>query len=1151
MQFKVDPSGLAATAETWTSGCTATFRTCVLVLLGFTFIAGICWGQNKNTGEIRGTVVDTSGAVIPGAQVVTMNMDTGLQVDRMTDETGSYIAPYLQAGRYSVTVTKDGFKKFVLSNIDVHIDTLKVDATLQVGSVSADVEVSTQQPLLETETSDVSSVLSTMEIEALPNVGADWGTYTALVPGAYPAVWGGGSIPVVGKGWAAQNTGFGGGTGSTSVYLIDGGGATFPVSYNIDYLKEPLGAISEMNTTTSSAGAELSNGEASINLITKSGTNQFHGEASYLVQNDFFNAMSRYWGTGTPPAKQRLNWQQYDLAIGGPIIHDRLFFFFDFQHQHTSGTNTFWETFPNDAIRGGDFSGLVNTWAALGHNVQVFDPAITGQDPANPGNPNFATRSTCGTLVCNNKVLSLDPVAVAIQKYFPEPNAQQDPLDPYTNNYYYQVADPKIQKWFTYKGTGNIASSHQINISGMTTIYSDAENSYIPELNNNPESINEMSQQVSDVWTISPTKLNEFRASLVREGAYWSSPALNKGIAKQIGLPGLIVDTFPAISFATGSTGNFSGQGSPFIAKLVQDGLQIADNFNWILGKHTVKIGAEYNNWTDNSGWGTNTPGGFNFDGTSTRDPRESPASCSSDALTCSSNGISYADFLLGRVQSYSNTLIEETGGRNYTFQFYGQDYYKISSKLTVNFGLRFLHQPGWTEEYNRFSTFDPTVVNSADGTLGGLSFPGLNGAPRSLLETKHFVAPRGGFAWELKSNWALHGGTGIYMVPWGANAYYNNGIGQGFDPYSTPTSTDPHRMSPMLQLQDGPLPMVYPTSADLTSGMKNYSDQAWIPRDTPIAYSVEWNLGLQHQLGNYVVELGYIGNRGVNQSHQINGNSVQPNQLGDMSKIPYPNYNALWKSQWNGWSNYDAMQLQARRQFAAGYSFEATWTWSHMLDTGTALGASAPGTSDWQQAFCVACNYGNAANDFRHNLQAHGVYQLPWGKGRKFANKSWLSDATIGGWQASGIFNLRSGFPETPTSYVNPLGQGNGGSWSGAPWPMRVQGQKVRLSHRTVQEWFNTKAFSVTPAYTFGNGGRDVVVGPRFWDFDFSAAKSWSLPRLGEKTNFQFKWDTYDLFNHPNYNPPDTSIGDTNFGKITSDQGTQRSMMFSGILRF
>jgi hypothetical protein len=294
---------------------------------------------------------------------------------------------------------------------------------------------------------------------------------------------------------------------------------------------------------------------------------------------------------------------------------------------------------------------------------------------------------------------------------------------------------------------------------------------------------------------------------------------------------------------------------------------------------------------------------------------------------------------------------------------------------------------------------------------------------------------------------------------------------------------------------------------------------------------------------------LTWIGNRGVNSSFQINGNSRQPNQLGVTDALPYPNFSAIWKNQWFGWSNYNGMQVDVRRQFAAGASFEATWTWSHMIDTGTALGAGAPGITEYQSAFCPACNYGNAANDFRHNLQAHGIYQLPWGKGQRFANKNWLADATIGGWQASGILLVRSGFARTISSNVNPLGQDNQG-WTGGQWPMRVAGQSLRLSHRTIQKWFNTAAVTPTDAYTFGNEGRNTMVGPRFWDFDFSLAKTWAIP-LGEKTSFQFKWDNYNFFNHPRLNQPDLGINDTNFGVINSDDGNPRSMQFSGIIRF
>jgi hypothetical protein len=1123
MQFKVSPSGLATRIEAHTKRC-APYRIFALLLLGFTFITPISRGQNKNTGEIRGTVVDRTGAVISGATVDALNIDTGIHVHGVTGAAGEYDIPLLEAGQYSVTIGKPGFKMTLQSGITLHVETITVDATLQVGAASAEVSISAGRPdLLETETSSVNTLLPTEEISELPNVSRSWETYMALLPGAYPAIWSGGAMPVLGQANTGygQNVGMGGAPGSETSWLVDGGVATLPVSYNIDSLTAPLGAIEEISVDTSTSGAEMGNGMSSANIITKSGTNAFHGQVSEFDQNSFFNAQLRNWSS-TPQQKTHTIWNEYEMALGGPIIRNRLFFFFDYQSNPQTSATAQLLTFPTDDMRGGDFSGILANGQASGVNYTIYDPSTTTTVNG------VTTRSP----FLGNKITSpLDPVALQIQKYFPEPNAI-NPSDPYNNNYYFAPGNPQTQQWYDFKIDGNLSARDHLYVSGLTTTVSAANPAPACAIQCAPDNVTEFSNQISDTYTFSPTKLNEFRASIAREGGYWTPDTLNKGWAKSIGLPNLPVDNFPSMNISQGLS---TALGAGLDAKIVETSVAVTDTFDWVLGKHTIKIGGEYDNWTDNQGYAVNTAGSFDFNGIDTRDP---------SGATGASDGVGYADFLLGGVQSWSDTLQLEYGGKNHNVQAYAQDYYKVRSNLTLNFGGRFIDQAGWTEEHNRWDTYVPTLLNPATNTPGAVGYGGVQ-VPANLQATKFFFSPRVGFAYSPKPFWAVHAGFGLYATPWGGNAYFGQqvGVGSGFEP-SGSLEANPNNLTPVFQLQNGNPPLIYPTAANRTPDLFNGQGVEEVNHNTPISFAEEWNVGVQHQMGHYVASVTYAGNKGIDSVFNTDVNSIPESQLGSGIR-PQQNFQSINEARYIGWSNYNSLQITGKREFAAGSSFTANYTWAHLLDTGTTFGASGAGISEYQNAYDVNENYGNSGNDIRHSLNVQGLYQLPFGRGRKYANSNELEDATIGGWQLSGIYQFHTGVPYN--YYVN---ANYDGQLSGYLQPNLVPGKSGKVPNPSVKEWFDTTAYVSPPPNTFGDAGRNSATGPHFWDTDLSVAKTWAIPRLGEKTSFQFKADSYDVFNHPNYGQPQAGLGNEGYGTISSSL-INRVMQFGGIIRF
>jgi hypothetical protein len=389
--------------------------------------------QNRNAGEIRGTVLDASGSVVPNVAIKITNTDTDISNSLTSGAAGFFDAPSLEPGNYTVTFTKEGFEKAVRTGIVLHVETITVNATLQVGATSQEITVAAEAPLLQTESSERGLVLTSESATELPNPGRSWFVLTGLLPGMNPGTGG--------QDASGQGVGVNGTEGMQGNWLVDGGTGTLPISNNPDSLQVPLEAIAEVNINTSNFGAEYGNGLATFNVITKSGTNQFHGSAFEFVQNDKLQARN-FFSPTTPP----LRWNMYGGTIGGPVKRDKVFFFFSYQRNPSKTFNPTFYTYPTDAMRQGDFS-------APGA-PQIFDPNATtnvnGQVVRQPfaGNKIPASR--------------LDPVALAAQKYYPEPNLPGD-----FNNYYTYLNQPSVGTFYNFKADYNISSAHRLSLSGM------------------------------------------------------------------------------------------------------------------------------------------------------------------------------------------------------------------------------------------------------------------------------------------------------------------------------------------------------------------------------------------------------------------------------------------------------------------------------------------------------------------------------------------------------------------------------------------------------------------------------------------------------------------------------------------------------------
>jgi hypothetical protein len=1076
-------------------------RIMMLALAMVVVIAGThnTLGQNANSGEIKGTVTDSSNAVIPGAVVAVLNIETGVRTTTLTNNDGIYDIPSVPPGEYTLTFTKTGFRDAVHNGISLHVGTIAVDATLQIGTASQEIVVTSDAPLVQTEDSGQSMDFDTKAVQDAPTVGGIW--YNELT-NVLPGVNGGG-----GQDASGQGIGINGTQGYSGTFLLEGSTATQPRDANASDNYPPIDAIGEVNVNTSNYGAQYGNGVASFNVLLKSGTNRFHGSAFEFIQNDAFNARN-YFNTGKAAP---LRWNEYGGSIGGPIIKDKLFFFFTFQ------------TNPNTSS--GVYTTTVPTQGAGSIEAGVFPTTIINPSTGKPF-PNNTIPAT-----------SFDPVAVNIQKYFPAPN-----LPGLVNNYRVVQSNPSSSKWYVGKVDYNLSKSNRLSasyiyfpVSLVNSIDAFCSLGFDCTKGNNYNEDGE----ITDTWTLSPTMINEARIGGVREVDKYIPPTFGKGYPTTIGLQPAYgtnspADIFPNITISSGGNIGGVGLGGGTHADLADGALVESDVFTLIKGKHTIKIGGEfdksYQNYTN---WADVSSGNFQFNGVST--------------------GVPYADFLLGDVYGWFVFDSAETGARMWSLGTFVQDDYKVSQHLTLNVGLRYQYQGGWGEVHNRWGTFSPTVVNTGQfikpGTLGAITYGGQGGR-NTIQDGANQLAPRVGLSWSPLPKWAFRASYGIFDTPWSTDPY-TNAYGLGLNPQGSAGFGS----SAAFPLKIGPAPgtVIYPSLSNLSNSQFNFQNVDYYPQKRPVSYYQETLLSVQHEIpGQVLLDVSYVFTKGTHQNFARDVNQVPQSQLLTNNTVnnaaqPFPQFNSIQGHLFDGYSNYNALQLRAQKRMSYGVTFIANYAWSKTLDAGTSSGHSA-GVDLWQNAYSVSANYGLSQLDTRNTINGSVTYELPFGKGKTFAMHG-FGDAVAGGWRVTGIFQIHSGIPFTPTvGTADKSGSGANQCSCGFAWlPNQIASPSV--SNRSVTQWFNTAAFATPANGTFGTVRRNSLIGPNWRNLDLSLGKTFALI---EGVKLEIRADSFDILNHPNFSQPNASIGVgvAGGGQITNSN-TFRQMQLGGRFTF
>jgi hypothetical protein len=1085
----------------------AAFACCLL--LG---MAQVGLAQNTNSSDIRGTVTDASGAVVPGVTVTVKNNDTGVVREFVTNSDGLYDTNSILPGNYTISFSKEGFQKLVRGPIALEVGLVTINGDLKVGSSSQVLEVRSEAPLLKTEDVQVSTTLSTQELADLPSVDPvnGWTSLMKLLPGATstPGGNGGDANPGVGQAIAGTMPFF-------SSYLVDGGSIWLPHSANIDQGESET--VAEVNVITSTASAQYGGGGNVFNLISKSGTNQFHGAAYEYFQNDALNARS-YFNNSGAKARQRYNY--FGGAVGGPILKTKLFFYFNYQQLVNPNSSFANISVPTDAMKAG-----------------CFDPVLFAglkNDPAHGGGALTPNASQCGTFNPADLALptaEFDPVAVNIQKDYV--TANQSGIQ---NNYGFLRPGTNPSKKVFGRLDYNMSAKNRINLTVLMhdTPHAEAFSPFCP-INCNIHANEGYNAQITDVYAINSSMVNEFRYSFVRQANWFVPATLGKGYPAKLGLQFSTVDEYPTVNI--GGTGGNTVLGPNTNAVFIENTFVPSDVLTVVRGKHILHFGGEVMFEQDNSTpWGNLNGATLGFTGVYT-------------------GGVTgYADFLLGDVQNWNANSTPEHGMRAKNPSVFVQDDIKLRPNVTVNLGVRSETHGGMSEVKNHIGGFDPTLTNPITNTLGSIWFGGLNGARSQSFQTKTKVMPRLGIAWQATNDWVVRGGVGQYSSLWSMDTV---GGPLGFGSGSIGSAADAVGNAPVVQLSGTGAALLAPPNyvAGPNRNPGAYNGQGgglipYTPYHLPVMNGWQWTAGVQRRLpANMVVEAQYVGSHWNNLHFETDINQVPKNALGGgQNARPYPQYADIGIGSggartglYTGKSNYEAAQVILRKPFGYGLSADVSYTWSRLKDDMDTSGwGNQFGGVYAQDAYTPSDNYAVSNFDRPNSLKGSVVYAIPLGKGHQYLNSA-LGDAALGGWNVSTTFVAESGAPFTVV-LDNPTNSGSlTTSGDGATLYPNLVGNP-HVSNQSINQWFNQLAYAAPAANTFGNNPRNSLRGPDLTDVDFSLGKSFSIPGW-EQGKLQIRMDATNFLNHPSFKPPNNVLNhgtlalgsiDPSVGKIT-----------------
>lgn len=1054
---------------------------CALV---FTLLIGAPALGQYTTGSLGGTVFDPAGAVVPGARVAVQNEGTGLTKADTTQPNGTFLFPALPIGSYKLTVVKPGFTTYVQTGITLAVNQAATQIIrLRVGATTQQVTVSANAAVLTTRTGTMGQLIDQRRIIDLPLNGRDAQALLFLSAGAVNETGNYCLVNCQGGVYPGEQDGNVNGAGPRSVnYQMDGAG------HNDTYLNTNLpfpnpDAVQEFNVQDENLSAQYGLGGAVVNVVTKSGTNQLHGDAFEFVRNGDLNARDFF-----SPTQDTLKRNQFGGSVGGPILKDKLFFFGTYQGTRVRSAAQGQVAFvPTAAERNGDFSDI---------STQLVDPAT-------------------GAAFAGNAIPVTDFSAPSnfFLQHIPLPNGPGRQLT-YAGPSIVQNDNQWMPKIDWIHGKNQLTGSFfWTKFDEPPDIAAAQKNILAADGNGNQVKIQNLS--LNDSYSYSPTLL-------FNTWFGWDSQTGGSLSGAPFGFPDagvhIAAPTPPELSLGVSG---FFGFNTNHLGDFNRGDWTIHEDVTMQRGSHELHIGGDVVRPRNHLVNTFTMSGEFTFGN--------------------NLSGSNLTDFMLGDASEFLQGGGEFKDLHGTLYAPYVQDNWRANRKLTLNLGLRW--DPYWpyTEEKGRVVCYVPGAhshrfPNAPVGVLygGSNADPGCPGGSGTESNLANF-APRLGFAYRLTSRTVVRGGAGMYYTPPPINNM--NGFvdtapfGPRFDLKGDINFVNPYASQGL----PNPFPAEYGPNlpgpnATFILPMSIYGV---FPVDWQLPQLSTWNLTVEHELGsNWVARVAYLGNKGthlssgifsfqeLNPAIYIPGQSTEANT---QSRRINPNFGSVGNSPSGNNSNYNALQLNVEKRFSRGFSVLANYTWSHMLDNYDIGGQTDP--------FNRAIDYGTSSDDVTHLFSFSGVWQLP------HTSAKGLVGGLLNGWEATSIVSWHSGFPFQIFSGFDNSFSGVGldradfvgSSISQAKLdPGRSHGQLI-------QEYFNTAVFGPNAIGTFGNSGKNILRGPGLFDTDFGLIKD---THITERATIQFRAEFFNLFNNVNFAQPDNGLSDSSFGQITSTAG-------------
>lgn len=1032
-----------------------------LVALSILSVLGSKCLAQGSSATVTGVISDSSGAVIPKTRVVITNVGTNISHEAETGSAGEYTIPLLTPGEYRIKVDIQGFKAIVQSGITLQVaQTARLDFKLEPGELTQTVEVTGEPPLVQADSSSTGAVIENKQVQELPLNGRQYYSLAYLTPGT--------SKPVQGSALSFRG-GFNvaGSSETSNNYTLDGFDNNDPAINDPTYLPS-IDQIQEFKLLTGVYSAEYgTNSGGQLLVTTKSGTNVFHGTAFDYFRNQIFDAKNYFIGAQQKPSFQR---SQFGGTIGGPIIRDKTFFFFSYEglrlHQQISAL----ATVPTPAMVSGNFIGF----------PQLKNPFTGAPIPGNMITPGM-----------------MNSVGKALAALYPTPtHATAQGVQPASNYNFNENRTENMNEF-------GVRVDHQINNANSVFATANRYNDPSFEPSNSLCSsrvlpgygcsvgVTGYLAGIAYTHVFSTTLVNQVHLSWNQYNQPRTQQDVTNNFVADNNIPGtflggaLPLNTGVPVTAVTG----FStlGGATNLPQNRTDDLYQAVDSVTWTKGPHTLHFGVDYRRFLFSLYYLSTGRGQFNF-------------TASTSAPT---SGNAFADLLLGVPTSTARNPFAPTNHpRENSADGFVQDDWKVSTRLTMNLGLRYEYNGPITDKDNRISNFDPSTNT--------LIIPGQGGVSSVYNAQGTNWAPRIGFALQPPHDekTVIRGGFGLFYN----NADKGNSIiNLLFNPPFRSPQTFNNSSAAIITLSD-PFPS--------TVSVGSLSTPVGTARNFKTAVITEWSLGVQRQLSStFLVDVTYLGTKGthiplvynINQPPAVPGTTTA--QVN--ASRPIQGYGNINFTDTSANSSYNALLAKVEKRAGHGLLFISSYTYSHSLDdASTAV----------QNSRNIAGEYGSSGFDVRHNFTFSPVYELPFGRGRAHLQNG-IPGAIAGGWQLTGIVALQTGTPLTPiytANISNTLNNEDRPNVVGNP----------NNGPKTVAKWFNTAAYSTPASGTFGNAARGSITAPGSKDVDFAVSRVVSV--IPERLKAEFRAELFNSFNHPNFQFPAIDPGSASFGKIT-----------------